>query len=249
MRDTRNPLALAILVRTILLIGGGSAVFTQERPEVNGEIRTLSGRIRWVKANGRAWVNVWKRMASRMLNKETAAVLVGRILVVTAFLLTGAFGQQSGGAITGAPGTENLTGEIRWKISWGLPAADPTARTPLSNICEPFSVSVLEGGSVVSTDAELTPGRADGAYYRCKYKLFAPRGRPVTVRPAISGNFATSPWFNGQKLAAAQAGGYVRLPIGSSVYVPASSAESRAFDRDEKVVTLGRSSPHGWHLS
>jgi hypothetical protein len=51
--DMKNRRILfTILCGIMLLAGGASGAYAQERPEVNGELRTLSGRIRWNKAMG-----------------------------------------------------------------------------------------------------------------------------------------------------------------------------------------------------
>ena len=141
--------------------------------------------------------------------------------------------QETGGAITGTPGTENLKGEIRWKKDLGLPPTDPSGSMPINNICLPFSVELLESnGDVISSDAQLEPGRMDDEYYRCKYELFAPQNRQVTVRPVITDHFSKIAWFRGKPLASAKSG---VTPFGKS-YAP---AETRVFDKPKKYVTVG----------
>lgn len=162
--------------------------------------------------------------------------------LVVAFATIGVRAQESGGAITGAAGSENLTGEIRWKKVVGLPPADASGSVPLQNICQPFSVVILEGGSVISSDTQLKPGRYDGEYYRCKYKLFAPRNKQIAVRAAMSDEYYRNAWFGGQALLPAHPGGIQELPgVGgkSRIYVPPFDGESRVFDKREKFVTLG----------
>jgi hypothetical protein len=142
------------------------------------------------------------------------------------------------------PGTENLIGEIRWKKDLGLPPTDPSGRAPLQNICQPFYVEVLESnGDVISHDTQLEPGSVHPEYYRCKYKLFAPRNRQVTVRPNITDHFSKIAWFGGKPLAPARSGIKLPKPISTpfgKVYKTADiPAETRVFDKPEKYVTVG----------
>jgi hypothetical protein len=51
MKSRKNRILFTI-VSGIMLLAGGAGAFAQERPEVNGDLRTLSGRIRWNKSMG-----------------------------------------------------------------------------------------------------------------------------------------------------------------------------------------------------
>lgn len=52
MKDSRKQLLVTILGSIVLIVGGASSAYAQGTPEVNGELRTLTGRIRWKKEMG-----------------------------------------------------------------------------------------------------------------------------------------------------------------------------------------------------
>lgn len=168
---------------------------------------------------------------------KTLARALGGLLLV-AFATIGVHTQESASAITGVPGSENLTGEIKWKKVVGLPPADAAGRAPLSNICEPFSIAVVDGGATVSGDNQLTPGRHDEEYYRCRYKVFAPRSRQITVKPAMTEDFYRNAWFGGLPLSPATSGEELNV-FGAKIWLPGQRAQKRGFDQPYKFVTVG----------
>lgn len=196
-----------------------------------------------------------------MLKKMTQTLLLAfsSFLLLAFATMIGTRAQESGEAIAKPAGYQKLLGEIRWKKILGVPSADASGNTPLENICEPFYVVALtsdDGGVVgdesgvqhpspIASATRLTRGRDSDEHYRCKYEMFVPANKQLTVRAGMGdasqywkgSSHYTTPWVGGRPLAPASTGGTVKLPPwGNVVRVPARSAETRYFSRPKPLT-------------
>lgn len=144
-------------------------------------------------------------------------------------------------------GYNMLTGEIKWKRTFGLPPAKPGGTTLPADVCQVFHILALEpDDSAFITAGRLTRGRDDELYYRCKYEMPVPHSRRIVIRPGLGSidkykevsEYYRTQWIGGPK---DYSGGNVTVPNLSGgpdyrVYIPGFLLE---FDRPYKYVTVG----------
>ena len=117
--------------------------------------------------------------------------IVGSLLLLGA-VLSGASAQTAPSQpAAGAGGVQTLTGNIRWRKSFGMIPSPRGSRQAHNNPCSIFWVAALDPENdfkLVWFANALEPGRDDPEYYTCNYSIILPANRRLVIKAGMGGN-------------------------------------------------------------